>query len=195
MTPENLHDFFVASTSVAGALIGLLFVAISVAGDRLAEREELQANRIRANAALTAFVNTLAVGLFALIPGQHIGIVTAVEAVIGLLFVAGSLLSLIRTRRTGRGDLRDAAFLVVLVATFMMQLIAGANVAVHPHDTEWMHWIAIVVVICFVIGVNRSWELVGGPSITLRKEVQALARQPGGQDAAAPADAGSGDAL
>lgn len=43
---------------------------MSVAGDRLAEREELQANRIRANAALTAFVNTLAVGSASAAPGS-----------------------------------------------------------------------------------------------------------------------------
>ena len=38
MVPQEFHEFFSACAAVSGALIGLLFVAVSVAPDRLVGR-------------------------------------------------------------------------------------------------------------------------------------------------------------
>jgi hypothetical protein len=177
VVPESIHEFFAASGSVAGALIGLLFVAISVASERLARAEAgAQLHRIRAAAALSAFTNALAVSLFALIPGHKIGPAALFTAVAGLLFITAALLSLIRQRQVRRDTLHDELFLLALVVTFVVQLIQGADVIAQPDDTGAVNTIAILVIVCFLIGIARAWELIGGPSFDITQEVTALVR-------------------
>jgi len=177
VVPDNVTGFFIASAGVAGALIGLLFVAISVASDRLARDEGgAQVHRIRAAAALTAFTNALAVSLFALIPGHKIGPTALAVGFGGLVFVATALLSLIRRRQRGRPMLQDAVFLLSLVVLFTVQMVQGIAVIAKPDNASAVNTIAVLVVVCFLIGIARAWELIGGPSFSFTHELRSLVR-------------------
>ena len=177
MVPEGLHDFFLGSAGVAGALIGLLFVAISVSGERLAKAEAAALTlRIRAYAALTGFINALVVSLFALIPDGGIGTTSLVVAIVGLTFVAAALLSLIRVRHLRWATGRDALFLVGQAVVFIVQLTFAVDLMGQPSDSGAANGVAFLVVICFVIGISRAWELIGGPSIGIGHEIVALVR-------------------
>ena len=193
MVPAGIRDFFAASAGVAGALIGLLFVAISVSAERLSrESTGDQLHRIRAVAALTAFTNALAVSLFSLIPGEKIGWTSVAVSVVGLTFVVAAMLSLFRLRVMRSPTVRDAVFLVGLAVVFVLQLLEGLSVIADPGNAGDVDTIAILVVTCFFIGIGRSWEVIGGPSIGITREVTKLVHgrdsgaEPEGEPPSAP---------
>ncbi len=182
MAPESLHDLFVASAGVAGALIGLLFVAISIEHERLTSADGDQVHRVRASAALTAFTNALVISLLALVPGGDLGVAAIVVGGLGLAFVLASVLSVRRARRARPdrpGRLRDAVFLVALLVVFGFQVDSGVELAMRSHDRGPADTIAILVIVCFTIGINRAWELIGGPDIGLTHEVREIVREHG----------------
>jgi hypothetical protein len=173
---EPFHDFFLATAGVAGALIGLLFVAISVAPQRVTGEDADPAHRIRASAALTAFTNALTVSLFALIPSVGLGGTATSVGIVGVFSVAASLLSVLRLRRTTSIAFRDVSFLVGLLAVFVGEIIAGVHL-LDDDQTSAVSSIAILTVVCFLIGIARAWELIGASTIGLRTEVAAALRK------------------
>jgi hypothetical protein len=81
---KELHDFFVASVGAAAALIGLLFVAITVAPERTFGINAEYSRQRRAEGAFIALSNVLFVSFAALAPHAP-GAIIAVVAVIAIV--------------------------------------------------------------------------------------------------------------
>ncbi len=177
----SAHEFFAASAGVAGALIGLLFVAISVAPERVLGPDAHEVHAVRAAASLTSFTNALSVSLFGLIPEYSPAVPAVVLAVVGLLFMVGALVRLVPLARTGEVRARELGFLVGLLAVFVIQLLAGIALARHDGNREALHVVCVLVAVCFLIGITRSWELVGGPNVGLLS-VLAIGSRRDGED-------------
>jgi cell division protein FtsW (lipid II flippase) len=64
----------------------------------------------------------------------------------------------------------------LLAVTFVVQLIQGFVIVAQPDNLGAVNTIAILVVVCFLIGISRAWELIGGPSLGFAKEVTAIVR-------------------
>jgi uncharacterized protein involved in response to NO len=126
---------------------------------------------------LTAFTNALTVSLLALVPGQKIAWTAIALGVVGLGFVLASLLSLFRLHLLLSRRVRDAVFLIGLMVVFVLQVIKGLEVRAQPNDEDPVRTIAILVVMCFLVGISRAWELIGGPEFDVTREVTALFRK------------------
>jgi hypothetical protein len=176
MTPPSFDTFLAASAGVAGALIGLLFVAVSVAQERLTSEDSNPAHRVRAGAALTAFGNALTVALFGLVPGLGLRGPAFAVGILGLLFIAASLLMLYRARTANPVPPGDVLFLGGLVVVFGLQLYFAVQLMSAPGDRSAARGIAVLVIVCFFIGIARAWELVGGPSVGLGHELMAIVK-------------------
>jgi hypothetical protein len=122
-------------------------------------------------------MNALAISLFALIPGQKIAWTTVSVGIVGLVFIIAALISLSRVRPLRWTTARDATFLIGLAVIFFIELTSGLDVVAHPGDSGTVNTIAVLVVCCFLIGVSRAWELIGGPSFGFGHEVFRLVRR------------------
>ena len=101
---------------------------------------------------------------------------------LGEVFVFASLLSLYRLREEQPGQYRESLFLIGIAIVFGFQLMAGIELINHPESVGDVRTLAILVVVCALGGIARSWELIGGPQIGLRREVVTSVRQHSHED-------------
>jgi hypothetical protein len=170
VAPVSFHDFFNGCASVAGALIGLLFVALSVSPAKLTGPEAHPEHQVRAAAAFSALVNTLVIALVALLPGASLGEAGLILAAAGLATTVGLIVVLYREHREKirRGDVRLLAILLVL---YGLQLANAVQLEGSPHMVSAISRQGGLAILFFLFGIARSWQLVGARGVSLGSTV------------------------
>jgi hypothetical protein len=175
IVPDAYRSFFDGCASVAGALIGLLFVAISVAPHKLAGEQADVSFQVGAGAAFAALLNTLVVALVGLLPGTNMGTTSLILAGVGVSSVVG--LGLVLLTNTGRRHhLSGLARLTALLIVFLLELVNGAQSLGSQSATGAVHNEAILCVALFVIAINQAWKLLDAQGARLFPVLLQLAR-------------------
>lgn len=175
MVTGTYRDLFVATATAAASLTGLLFVALSVAPRPRPGEHTAVIRQIRAAAALMAFTSTLAVSLFGLVPGNEIGYPATVVGVGGVLFTLGGVRSIVSDPGARQRIGSQIGLIALLLAAFGGELVAGAAALAHPHSTGPVQWIGNILAATLLLGVARSWELVGDRDTGVMSSILALA--------------------
>lgn len=176
MVPQDFHEFFAASASTSGALIGLLFVAITVSQENAEHVETRMDFHTRASAALLAFLNALVLSLAALVPSVSFGWWCVIASVGLIAFSLATARSAIDEVRRHRGNWRPFAVVAGLLVIAGFELYAGKSLISNGSDRSAVSTISYVVIADLGAGISRSWTLIRMRGTGLISSLHILAR-------------------
>ena len=163
MVPSDFTNFFLASTGAGAALVGLLFVAISVAPDRIFGRNALVERQVVAASAFSALVNAFVVSLAALIPRMNVG---GVAIVMGALALSSTLQQVRRLwdGHIGRFHLvRRMSLPVSSLIIYVLEIASGISLIQHGVTVGPMFSLSVLLLVIYGVGLTRAWQLLGAP--------------------------------
>ena len=153
----SYYPFFGGAATVAGALIGLLFVALSLSPERLRDAASVEHQAIAATA-FTALVDALFISLIGLQPGSGLQQGAAIFGALGLSSTVGLTLRLWRNRHLAHLSNRWPFFLIVIMAVYAAQLVTGLLPETPAGAADRT---ATFVYVMFGVGIARAWQLLG----------------------------------
>lgn len=158
---QSWHDFYIAVGSASAALLGLLFVGVSINLSSIAavERADL---RTRANLAFSNLLYLLCISLIVLIPGADatsLAISFSAVAAVGLFRNANRVIALIHggTRSwKGFATLRWLSWTVVADLVLVYVAVSLASVG----DPAALYYVTGVVFVLLIGAADVAWGLL-----------------------------------
>ncbi|MGC1183742.1 MAG: hypothetical protein WBA31_01140 [Candidatus Dormiibacterota bacterium] len=171
VVPESFTGYFAAGASAAAALVGLLFVAISLRPASIVGETAVPGAQALAGSTFTSLVNAFFLSFTALLPGINLGYPAVTLAVICLY----------HTFRLHRHLSRSEAHPVLLLlslAAFGTQLVEGVLLTLNGRSSAVLDAMAYLVVASFAVALSRAWALMQGRHV---QEAAALPSPPDGR--------------
>lgn len=161
MVPRSYLEFMITSASAAGAMIGLLFVAVSFRSDLVFGSRATQRVRTLAGSSFTGLVNAFSLSLLAVVPTTNIGVSMVVLSVI-------CLFTTITLHANGPRDTHQYRLLILTGLTYVAQFAGGVTLLVRPHAVWIVNATCYLIFASFVLALVRAWQLLRaeGPTPT-----------------------------
>jgi hypothetical protein len=175
MVPTDFANFFLATAGAGAALIGLLFVAVSINPERTFGRQAQPVRQRVASGAFTALVNAFFISTSALIPHTNVGYITLIMGGIGLVdslrlggeFLFGYWRASLAASLPWPVALRALAVVVVSFILYGYEVVLAVLLLMQPGAVEFVYRLATILLGVYGLGLVRAWELLGAPRSSL----------------------------
>lgn len=167
MGPATFVPFFAASAGAGATLVGLLFVAVSIAPERVFGQEARFEHQLIASSAFTALVNAFFISLGALIPSSSSIAAGTVVLIMGGVALVNSVTSFLNLlRRPGAETTRSARWqsiwlLIIGMALYGFEVLNAISLIRTPADVSPLYSICGLLVGVYGFGIVRAWQLLG----------------------------------
>ena len=162
MIPASFIGFFAASASAGAALVGLLFVAISVIPDQANNPNTQLERQTTIETAFSALLNDFLISIAALIPNANLGYVTVILGIFAALNTLNLGWRLLKKRVRWPSYVRRVILIVLSLVSYGYEIYFGSLLLAHPNNVDLVYSIVVVLLISYTNGIIRAWELVGG---------------------------------
>ena len=161
VTPE-FQPFFLASVGASAGLIGLLFVSVSIAPERVFGQQSDAVRQAQALSAFSALANVFFISLMSLVPGVLFGLVVTSVSIPAILQTL-ALLGLARQWHSGGIIARGLFLFLASAAIYGYELALGIGMWRNPTNKGILINLLFVLIGAYAIGLGRAWELLGAP--------------------------------
>lgn len=170
---EGWENFYIIVAPAAGALIGLMFVVVTLTTENEPGGLEL-GGRIYITPIVFHFAAVLVIGAMAEVPHLPPVVVAAVLAVLGVWGVVYSAMTTMRLFELERlneytPDLSDKLFYGIF-PTLIYALLVGAGGMIMVDVTIGEYSLAVMTLLILLIGIRNAWDLVTAIVKTLAKK-------------------------
>ncbi len=161
--PSDFQPFFTASVAASAALIGLLFVSVSIAPERVFGPAAEATRQAQALSAFTALANIFFISMASLIPNSPFGIVMTIIALPAVLQTL-LLLRLIPHWREAHIVWRGLFLFLVSAAIYTYEIVLGIELwQSFGKNLDALVNVLFVMLGAYAVGLGRAWELLGAP--------------------------------
>lgn len=173
MVTAEFEPFFLASVGASAALIGLLFVSVSVAPERVFGQQSDAVRQAQALSAFSALTNIFFISLMSLIPGILFGLVVWIISIPAMVQTL-ALLGLAGKWHRGGIVARGLFLFVASAVIYGYEFALGFQMWRDPTNRGALVNLLLVLLGAYAVGLGRAWELLGAPRTGFISAVWAL---------------------
>ncbi len=160
MVPPQFVNFFIASASAGAALVGLLFVAVSIAPEHIVQANAPVERQAMAASSFTALLNAFFISFAALLP-ENVGFITLVMSLSGLINSIYLTRNMLKERQKWQSIVRRIYLILFSYIVYGFELYFAILLIKEPGNSGNFYGLTGLLLSVYGIGLLRAWQLLG----------------------------------